>query len=165
MTWITNYTFLQQFKNQKRVTTQKQGCWSALIFCGSGSSSFSQCGSGSVRLLFKCRSGSSSKNCKKLPYEASSLFETQKRLLKSKKQWSLCKFTWFEKITLLNPCPSFCLVSGFLCFCLGFWCSGFGLETLNGSDIETWTQIENCRQEVITFKICIKDPTSVWSAS
>ena len=71
----------------------KQGCGSAFILCGSGSSSFSECGSGSSLTKFEeKKSWIVFLSCKK-----------HKRLLKSKKQWSLCKFTFknFIKLQLL----------------------------------------------------------------
>ena len=65
-----------------------QGCGSVLIFCGSGSSSFSQCRARSSYFLKEDPDSSFKKHCTKLPQKEDSVVEKNK----SKKQWSLCKF-------------------------------------------------------------------------
>ena len=96
---------LQQQSPPKK-ERKKQGCGSALIFYGPGSSSFSECGSG-----FRSGSRSRSSLTKFVKNKLMKSFYSSKKpkiLLKSKNQWSLCKFT-FQKFKLA-------VISNFLAF-------------------------------------------------
>ena len=68
------------------------------ILCGSGSSSFSECGSGS-----RFRS-SLTKFEEKKSWRVFLFCKKHKRLLQSKKQWSWCKFTFkkLNKVEVIN---------------------------------------------------------------
>ena len=88
-------------KNVVQVFSSRQGCGSAFTLCGSGSgsSSFSECGSGSGS---RSRSSLTKFEGKKSWRVFLSCKKT-KRLLKSKKQGSLCKFTFkkFNKVVVI----------------------------------------------------------------
>ena len=80
----------------------RQGCGSAFTLCGSGSksSSFSECGSRSRSGSGSRSRSSSTKFEEKKSWIVFLSCKKQKRLLKSKKQWSLCKFTLKNLIML-----------------------------------------------------------------
>ena len=126
----------------------QQGCGSAFILCGSGfgSSSFSEWGSGSGS-----RSRSSlTKFEEKKSWRVFLSCKKQKRLLKSKKQWSLCKFTFFK----LNKDA---VISNFLAF-FQFLVDKFTLLDLD-PHIECWSgSVSKRENECGSMRIRIHSP-------